>query len=309
MATRFLVVADLHYPSRPRRVWGLLRLLEESASVDALVLAGDFLDVPISRYVEKLFGLLRRSYRGPVYVVWGNHEHYLTRNRLRGGWDSLEQLERLRMLLASYGVTVLDYEGPARVGDVSLAGAVGWYDYRYGPGGYTVEDYERCNPFGAPLTVIRGCEHGTVVSGCPPWWWNDCIYVRLPVGNEAYARLNAARVAEQVRRARDPVVVVLHHVPLRELLLYSGGLQDFVHAYSGSPLMGEVLGKLVQRDGRRILLVAYGHVHERSRSGLARVNGVWYLNAYPEHPLDPGYAVVTIDADGEWRVEVQRLRA
>jgi len=47
--------------------------------------------------------------------------------------------------------------------------------------------------------------------------------VRLPADGPGYARLNAERLEKQLRAAEGPVVDVLHHVPRRELLAYTGG--------------------------------------------------------------------------------------
>ncbi len=292
--TRLLVVSDLHFPNNAKALWRLTVLLRR-ISIDALVLAGDFLDSVSADTVRKLFRLLRsvyRVYRGYILVVWGNHEHYLTWNRLRKGWNSLGQLNWLQGLLEEYGVTVLDSAAPVSIRGVNIVGVVGWYDYSYGPSIYTVEDYERCNPYGVPLSILQSCERGRWSPLCPKWWRNDCIYVKLPMTYQQYARLKAEKLRKQLEEAEPPVVAVLHHVPKRELLSYTGNHEeDFDLAYAGSPL----LGKTLEEHQDEIVAVAYGHVHERSRTKTMYINGIPYINTYYSTSTNPGYALIEIE--------------
>jgi len=300
---RVLVVSDLHFPGGARWVWGLLSLLGR-VSVDAVVLAGDFVDSGSERALGKLLGLLRRRYRGPLLAVWGNHEHYLSWSRLRGGWDSLRLLERLRGVLEEHGALVLDGAGAVEVGGAWVVGAAGWYDYGFAPAGFTRGDFLRCNPFGAPVEALRRCERRRG-PGCPPWWRNDCVYIRLPLGNEEYAAANAERLRRGLEDAPGPTLVVLHHAPRRELLRATGDpLRDFDHAYAGSPLLGEV----IEEYRGRVAAVAYGHLHEASAARTMLLGGVPYVNAYPGYPGHEGYAVITIE-DGKARVTVLKPAA
>lgn len=288
---RLLAVSDLHYPSTDLAF--RLSLLLRRVEVDALILAGDFIDWGNEVLAERLLRLLRRSYRGPILAVWGNHEHYLSRRRLEEGWDSLKQLERLEAVLSKHGVALLG-ERLVRMGGVNIAGVAGWYDYGFGPPQFREEDYERCNPFGFSVEALRRCARGGWHALCPPWWRNDCLYVRLPVKPREYALLNAERLEVQLREAEAPVLVVLHHAPLKELMLYSGGQEDFDMAYAGSPALGEVL----MRYKEKVAAVVYGHLHEKSIARATAIGGVLYVNAYPQHPERRGFALVIIEGGG-----------
>jgi len=299
---RLLAVSDLHFPEYQRELHRLTSILG-STSIDALLLAGDFLSSPLENRVRSLLRVIRGAYKGPIIAVWGNHEHYLTRNRLRKGWTSLDQLGLLKTILEEYNVHILDDTGPERIKDVSLAGTVGWYDYSYGPPGYTREDYERCNPYGVPLGVIEACEHRHWNPLCPPRWRNDCIYIRLPIPNEEYARLNAENLRRQLAEAEPPVIAVLHHAPRRELLRYTGrSVEDFDLAYAGFPMLGDAIDEY--RD--KTITTIYGHLHTRSKSRATRINGVTYINAYYTAPGPQGFVLIdTAIEEGGYKVKHQ----
>lgn len=303
--TRLLVVSDIHFPTDPRAVWKLAGVLRHSV-IDALVLAGDFLDDVSANAVQKLFfRVLRRAYKGPIIVVWGNHEHYLTRNRLERGLTSIDQLDWLYDRLIEHGVKVLDRDGPVNIGSVTIAGVVGWYDYSYGPREYTSEDYERCNPYGVSLEVIRKCARGRWRHLCPPWWRNDCLYVKLPMDNRTYLKLNAERFVSQLERAEPPIVAVLHHVPRRELLRYTGNpVKDFDLAYAGSP----VLGSTLEKHMAKLAAVVYGHVHEHSIARVLPIHDTPYVNAYHAFPQSSGFVLINIESNNvsfRTKIEIQ----
>ena len=274
---RILAISDAHYPSEHYAAWFLTMLLNH-VDFDALVLAGDFIDASIEAYAERLAEMIRRAYNGPVLVVWGNHEHYLSKNKIRKGVDSISQLRRLRETLKSYGFRVLDAEAPIALGSLSIVGVVGWYDFSYGPRQYNFEDYERCNPFGLSPREIEDCIRGRLPYPCTASWWRgDCLYVRLPMSHQEYAWLNAERLGKQLARADPPILVVLHHAPWRSLLRYTGNPdEDFDLAYAGA----ELLGKALSPYSEQLIAVVYGHLHNRSRDRIQWINGVPYINAY-----------------------------
>ena len=289
--TRILLVSDLHYPSDRGLAWVLTEVLRR-INVDALVLGGDFVDHGNENDVDRLLALIRRTHKGPILAVWGNHEHYLSRSKVRDGWTSLDQLERLRQVMVRHGTLILDVNGPVRIGDISLVGVVGWYDYSYGPPQFTEEDYGRCNPFGYSLEELQHCSKNPYHPWCPPWWRNDCLYVRLPMHHRDYAKLNAEKLESQLRAAEPPVMVVLHHVPRRDLIRYTGNPQeDFDYAYAGSPVLGEVINSYAEK----IAVIAYGHLHDGSAARLMTINGIQHVNTYPNYSKDPGFVLVTVE--------------
>ena len=304
---RFLVASDIHYPGGAEPAWRLGELLRRHR-FDALILAGDFLDEGQERHLNSLLTLLRRraGYRGPLLLVWGNHEHYLSATRLRRGWTSLQQLERLHRVAVEHGAVVLDVEGPATVEGVAVIGAAGWYDYSYAPPGFTREQLETCSLDPPPRSLLARCATASgyyrSLSMCSRLARNDCVYIRLPMPHPEYARLNAGRLERQALEAAAtgaPVVAVSHHAPRPELIREPRSRSEALDlAYAGH--LG--IDRAARKAGRLVAHV-YGHLHERSRGRTALVEGVLYVNAYPLHPEAPGFTALEVDPEtGKARV-------
>ncbi|MEB3806596.1 MAG: metallophosphoesterase [Desulfurococcales archaeon] len=268
------VVGDLHYPN-PRALDVLVKA--SSARPDLLLLAGDFLDIPYYNLVMKFIKLMNRIGFKSVAVIMGNHEHYLSRRARSKGVDSIRQVEWLAGFLEEHGVKVLGLgEEPLEINDIYLVGATGWYDYTLAPQGYSRVDFENCNPFGVSLRQLELCERGRLWL-CPEWWRRDCLYVKLPISNEEYVKVNVDRVRAQLEAvpAGSRKIIVYHHVPRRELVASYGDARDFDLAYAGSIRLEDP----VREYG--VETVVYGHLHQRSKSWIQRVEGVTYANSYP----------------------------
>jgi len=303
---RLAVASDIHFPDYGGALQSLTRGLAglRGLRVDALILAGDFVAAPVERYVRGLSRLLRLWYRGPVYAVLGNHEHYVSEGRRGRGWDSVMVARWLEEVMCRHGITPLTPEAPVDVGGVSLVGVTGWYDYSFGPPGYSVEDYDRCNPYGLSVETLRDCERRGEWGAspwCPPGAALDCAYTEFPGGNRLYASVNLGLLERQLAQAEAPVVAVLHHAPHRSLLVYTGDRErDFYRAYDGSQALGDLL---LSHGG--VAAVVYGHLHEHSRRRIAWIEGVPHVNGYPAHPEAPGIALVEVEAEaGKARVRV-----
>ena len=275
---KLLVASDVHHPE-PRRVYSLYMLLEREKP-DVLLIAGDIVDHPALAEISKFLAKRRRRYRGPVVAVAGNHEHWLTRGEMSRGMTSLEKIEALAELYAKHDVILLDTMGPYCLDEVCFAGVTGWFDYSYASNlGYTREHFENCNPWGCSLAELESCEKRPHTCLCPNYR-RDCIYVKLgDMTAPEYAELNAERLREQLYRipAGRPTVVLLHHVPRRDLLRYTGDpRRDFYYAYAGH----EKLDHAIRGSNRDIRLVVYGHVHEDSIDWEVERDNIKYINGY-----------------------------
>jgi len=210
---------------------------------------------------------------------------------LAKGATSTDCLQRLHRALNRHHIHVLDTDGPLDLGPAAVVGNVGWYDYSLAPQGYTVEDYLRCNPYKAPLPALQRCEKNPT-AGCPPRWRRDCIYTRLPMTHQDYARHNAQKLDKWLTETTKPAIVLLHHVPRHELL---ASPEDFDAAYAGSTLLGET----IRRHRDKILAVAYGHLHAGSRKRIHVIDGIPYINTYPAYTHPPTLAAIEVDAEKE----------
>ncbi len=268
------IIGDLHYP-RPEAVNALVKA--SGVKPDLLILAGDFLDIPYQHLVRKFVRLIGKLGFKSVAVIMGNHEHYLSKRAKERRVDSLSQVERLAELLSEHGIKIIGLsEEPLEVDNLYIAGSTGWYDYTFSPDTYDIRDFENCNPYGVSLRQLELCERRYVWL-CPKWWRRDCLYIRLPISNEEYVKINVNRVKAQLEAipSKSKKIIVYHHVPRKELITLYGDERDFDIAYAGSTRLDEPVKEY------DIKIVVYGHIHERSKSRIQRINGITYVNSYP----------------------------
>ena len=290
------IASDIHYPYPPHgSIDDIIRLFQKLSRIKpkALILAGDFLGSPTSQVIKSFARFLKRFCNCPVHVVLGNHEHYLSRSKSMKGWNSLDLRKWLINELKKYEIGVLDSNGPLRIEDVWITGVAGWYDYSFAPRGFSEEDFNRCNPYGIPVSRLEYCERknqwGTIL--CPIGVRLDCVYIKIPRGHKWYARENVKTLIRQFKSSKTPRIVITHHVPWKELLRYTGNpLEDFYKAYDGSGILGEFL----QENLDIISIILYGHVHRNSVSKIAYREGVPVVNSYPWYTETPCITLVTL---------------
>lgn len=79
-------------------------------------------------------------------------------------------------------------------------------------------------------------------------------------------------------------MVVLHHVPRRDLIRYTGNpREDFDYVYAGSSVLGEV----ISRYAEKIAVIAYGHLNDGSAARLMAIDDIQHVNVYPRYSKDP----------------------
>ncbi len=246
---KLMLTSDVHHPQHTHRL--LLFLKREKP--DILVIAGDLTARGDMREFLKLFKLVSRH--STLWYVLGNHDLWLSRSMMRRGKNSLDKMESVRKLASSFGFVDLYLEGPQKIGDLSVVGVIGWYDYRYADPSYKMEQFLRGSPYNCdPLSKYYPC----------PEWWNERIWVKLPYSDPEFAEINVEKLREWLS-SQKKAIVVMHHVPKAELLTKDG----FYRAYHGSPLLGRTLEDLRER----VVLVGYGH-HEGKE---AVIRGVRYV--------------------------------
>lgn len=265
---RLLITSDLHYNiARSREPAERLarRLCDPAAGYtadDALVIAGDLAGAEKDRFDDCL--ALFDSFGGRKFFVAGNHSLWsLT------GQDALEILRHdLPARGARHGFACLEYQ-PAILGPVALVGTVGWYDYsfRHEPLAVPMRFYQNKV---APGAARYFTEHRDLLVRQDDLLdrhhelttrWMDGAYVRLPGSDEEFTKMLADKLARQLDEVAsrvDRIVVVIHHVPLAELMpdLPSEKWQ-FVAAFMGSALLGRVC-----RAQPKVTHIVCGHTHQ-----------------------------------------------
>ncbi len=181
------------------------------------------------------------GFPGKRAAIAGNHDVWCFDGR-----DALERYRGLPDLFRRSGFHPLEEEPFVRDG-VGFAGAMGWYDlsFRDEDLGIPPESYrDKCYP------------------GREPAIWGDVLHARWHADDAAVAAWQADRLERQLASlagAKD-VIVVLHHVPTKQLLFHPRCLVPrhwrFLNAFLGS----ERLSAIALR-ARGVSLVVNGHVH------------------------------------------------
>lgn len=267
---RLLATADLHYNharSKPlaEEVIGRLNALD----CDALVLIGDTA-IPDGDALERCLSLF--TFPGPKLFVPGNHELW---THAPDSYSILTQDLPRRVTALGW-----HYLGghPFTLGDVSIVGSLGWYDYSYAnpalgiprrfyaakvsPGAAAQLDaYRHLLADASDVAPAAMDVHAR---------WNDGRFVRLGRTDQAFLDELLARLAADVAAVPpgNRIVAAIHHVPFRELLPPPSRPQlEFAKAYLGSPRLGELL---LRHPAVTHVLCGHSHFAAEARFGQVR---------------------------------------
>jgi predicted phosphohydrolase len=287
---RILATADLHYDIRRSRksAEALARRVRQTGG-DVLVLVGDTAGVRLEPMREAL--RLFADFPGLRLLVPGNHCLWC-----REGEDSLDRYHRvLPSLAAEEGFFVLDHR-PQVLGEVGLAGSVGWYDYSMiEPELGIPEDFYRAkiSPGAARYLgthedlLERHAEALTERHMQLGVRWMDGRRVRLPFDDDAFCARLAARLDRQLQtlQARGEVrriVAFLHHLPFIEQV--PADRPDrfaFAAAYLGARRFGELLLAYP-----KVSHVYCGHSHWKDSRRIGRLEVVNIGSTYVDKHLE-----------------------
>jgi Icc-related predicted phosphoesterase len=241
---RILTTADLHY-NQPKSRALADALIDEINAIEADVLLvvgdtatseGDALERCLSRF----------QFAGPKLIVAGNHDLWTHEA------DSYRIFtEDLPKRVRALGWQWLEEE-PLVIGDVGIAGSVGWYDYSFAwPAlGIPRRFYEaKISPgaaerFSEFVSLFERkddlSQHAQEIVAR----WNDGRYAKLGRSDEQFLEellTKLKRQLEEISRVQR-VIVATHCVPFAELLPPTGRAQwDFARAYLGSARIGELV--------------------------------------------------------------------
>jgi predicted phosphodiesterase len=285
---RILATADLHYDIRRSQA----PTEELAARVvqmggDALVLVGD----SAGRDPRPLRDCLRlfEGFTGRKLLVAGNHCLWCY-----PGEESWERYHTtLPQIVAEEGFEVLDH-APVQIGDVGLAGCVGWYDYSFRD-----ESLEIPVPFYAakvsPGAAARFEEHEALVAAHGERLterhlslgvrWMDGEYVRLGMTDVEFVEYLADRLNAQLDALSETsrqILTFIHHLPFA--MSVPQGRPDrfaFAAAYMGAERLGQML---LQHE--TVSHVYCGHSHWRDRQRVDHLDVINIGSTYVEKHLE-----------------------
>ncbi len=285
---RILASADLHYNiARSREPAEELARRACRLGGDALLLLGDSAGAHYEP-LRQCLGLFE-GFAGRKLLVPGNHCLWCLT-----GENSLDRYERtLPALAAECGFEMLD-QAPQLLGEVGIAGSIGWYDYSF-----------REESLGVPLPFYQAktapgaagyySEHRPLLTehadALQPAHreirtrWMDGTHVKLPMSDAAFTERLAGRLAEHLAElsARcERIVVGLHHLPF-EALVPRGAPPKwaFATAFLGSRRLGEVILSFP-----KVTHVLCGHSHRHVEKRLAGVLAIEVGSTYTHKRLE-----------------------
>lgn len=262
---RIIATSDLHYNiARGKAPTEQIARDINHAGGDVLLLLGDLAGTDLT-ILERAFALFD-SFPGRRVFVPGNHELWAP-----PGGDSLHRYEReLPDLCSRHGVHYLD-QAPLVLGDVAIAGTMGWYDYTFRSAslGIPLRFYQAKV---APGSAACRAEYRELVASdddiapeskdllCR---WMDVEHVRLGCSDCDLVETTVAALRAQLASlsAIRTVVVGMHHLPFAALVPRSRNkAYHFATAFLGSELFGETI-----LEHENVRQVVCGHSHHYSQ--------------------------------------------
>jgi len=255
-------ISDLHVDSSPQCFSLLDGLVHELTALqpDVFIIAGDIAANPslFERSLQQFAGV-------PCHklLVAGNHDIWVdpSAGLQRGLHSGVKYEEIIPAICERNGFACLG-AAPRVIDGIGFAGTIGWYDYSLRNTAYdatfSLETY-RAKHYGERFT------------------WNDLKFARWmdaggkrPKADEEVAGEMEASLGKQLealnRQGISKTVVVTHHVPFRELILYPNLLPfDFFSAYMGSKGLGAVIA-----SHPSVCQVICGHSHIKSAVAMGR---------------------------------------
>ena len=122
---RLAFTSDIHIDKNGDAALDALVTRTREIAPDALLISGDIATSPVV-WLKTLLAL--RTAAPVLIVVAGNHDVWTTREAAEKGLDSWARLDVVLPALCKEAGAILLDSGPTVVGDVGIAGSLGWYD-------------------------------------------------------------------------------------------------------------------------------------------------------------------------------------
>lgn len=250
---RILLTSDLHLEFTGAPLIGRLVAGMAEENPDAVVLAGDLGSPP--QLFEECLALFQKLHC-PVAVLPGNHDVWV----MQGENSERILKEVLPAITRRMGFHWLE-DGPMVLGDLAVAGNVGWYDYSAREPGLNQTDED----------IIARKRHFAMDALRVNWRWND----------PEFAALCRARLQKELDALeKDPAihhVLVATHVPIFEVQIQRR--PEDLNWSLGNPYFAHLtMGKLVEKYAK-VKWVGSGHTHvgrggNHERDGSAPIEAI-----------------------------------
>ena len=212
--------------------------------------------------------------------VAGNHDIWVMNdNRV----TSQEKYELISRICEECGFHNLD-ASPFVFDRIGFCGTIGWYDYSFKSEDYDIpEELYKLKCFGDSI-------------------WNDVNYAKWGCSDLELTRRFKSELKKQIRSIKQTtsqIVVVTHHVPFKEGVIYRGQLRwDFFNAFMGSKAFGEICV-----NEPSVTHALFGHSHRPFNKKIQGVRAICspigYLFDLPESEFEnyarKRLATITVD--------------
>jgi putative phosphoesterase len=261
---RIGVTSDIHTDISPanRRIARHLADAARRAELDVLVICGDISPdiMTLSRTLSAFHDIGQRCNK---LFVAGNHDIWLIDLK---NITSHDKYSLITTICREHGFHHLG-DSPVILGQIGFCGTIGWYDYSYKRDEYPISE----------KSYMRKTLGGAV--------WNDVNYAKWNGSDPKIAGRFEKELQEQIDSIRDRVsriIVVTHHVPFRECVVYRDELPwDFFSAFMGSAGLGEICFK-----EPLVTHALFGHTHseffEKVKGVQAVCSPIGYLTEPPK---------------------------
>lgn len=262
-------LGDIHYTGSINWLYSLIdSIASKCIDAEVAVVVGDVTSNGSLSYLHEFLSLLRGALTVEhILIVPGNHDIYVMPEEVDKGINSLLKLQMFNSLVRKLRCTPL-MEEPLTLDNVGFVGTIGWYDYSFAPDwlGLSLEDF-KAKAFGLSI-------------------WADRDYVKLPFTDEEFTSMLLKKLEEDIKRVYDKVdriVVVMHHVPFREIVTYRLKPEwDYFSTFMGS----EAFEYLIERYRDKVKLVLHGHSHDGVKEKVCKeVKGVNVCKCASPYPM------------------------
>ncbi|GAA0349303.1 metallophosphoesterase [Bacillus horti] len=227
---RALIMSDLHLDINKEILNGnvksdYLKWLNRQI-YDVLILAGDLAGDATAAL--KLIEEIKETTRRAVYFIAGNHDVWVPKEA-NSSWEAYHSMNENESCISS----------PIKIGDYTMIGGMGWYDYSLGYSHVTM------NHFKEQKKHLR----------------KDSIYARWEMDDKEVVDKMLNQWQHQLDNHRsDRVIFINHFIPYKDFITWHTDNEElnFCNAYMGSERIGELLDNY-----KNIEYVIFGHTHQR----------------------------------------------